>query len=151
MLHMNFISRDLARYAGYSCVEAFQLDLRRHKWPLAPMKRLKGKYRYALSEAVLAYVISVLRHMGISASSVAAILDRLDQIAFKQALDEFEANLVEEVILTLPICRYSEPDDECNLETVHTSIVSAHETLDEIDALYIRLTDISQGIKEGHI
>ena len=61
------------------------------------------------------------------------------------------SNLVEEVILTLPISRYSEPDDECNLETVHTSIVSAHETLDEIDALYIRLTDISQGIKEGHI
>ena len=101
--------------------------------------------------AVLAHVISVLRHMGISASSVAAILDRLDQIAFKQALDEFEANLVEEVILTLPISRYFEPDDEGDLATVHTSIVSAHETLDEIDALYIRLTDISRGIKEGHI
>jgi hypothetical protein len=89
--------------------------------------------------------------MGISASSVAAILDRLDQIAFKQALDNFEANLVEEVILTLPISRYFEPDDEGDLSTVHTSIVSAHETLDEIDALYIRLTDIARGIKEGHV
>ena len=27
----------------------------------------------------------------------------------------------------------------------------AHETLDEIDALYIQLTDIARGIKEGHI
>jgi len=89
--------------------------------------------------------------MGISASSVAAILDRLDQIAFKQALDEFEANLVEEVILTLPISRYSESDDECDLETVHTSMVSAHETLDEVDAVFIRLTDIAQGIRDGHI
>ena len=53
--------------------------------------------------------------MGISASSVAAMLDRLDQIAFKQALDEFEANLVDEVILTLPISRYFEPDDEGDL------------------------------------
>ena len=96
-------------------------------------------------------MISVLRHMGIPASLVAEILDRLDQIAFKQALDGFEANLVEEVILTLPISKYSESDDECDLETVHTSIESAHETLDEIDALYIRLTDISRGIKEGHI
>ena len=72
-------------------------------------------------------------------------------IAFKQALDEFEANLVEEVILTLPISRYFEPVDEGDLATVHNSIVSAHETLDEMDALYIRLTDISRGIKEGHI
>ena len=88
--------------------------------------------------------------MGISASSVAAILDRLDQIAFKQALDEFEANLVEEVILTLQISRYFEPDDEGDLATVHTSIVSAHETLDEMDAVFIRLTDIAQGIRDGH-
>ena len=55
---------------------------------------------------------------------------------FKQALDEFEANLVEEVILTLPISRYFEPDDEGDLATVHTSIVSAHETLVEIDAVH---------------
>ena len=54
-------------------------------------------------------------------------------------------------ILTLPISRYFEPDDEGDLATVHTSIVSAHETLVEIDALYIRLTDISRGILDGHI
>ena len=72
------------------------------------MRRIQGKNRYAFPEAVLAHVISVLRHIGISASSVAAILARLDQIAFKQALDE-------------------------------------------VDALYIRLTGISRGIKEGHI
>ena len=148
---MNFISKDLARYAAYPCVEAVQVDLRRYHWPLRPVKRIQGKNRYAFPEAVLANVISVLRHMGISASSVAAILDRLDQIAFKQALDDFEVNLVEEVILTLPISRYFEPDDEDDLSTVHTSIVSAQETLDEMDALYIRLTDISRGIKEGHI
>ena len=58
---------------------------------------------------------------------------------------------VEEVILTLPISRYFEPDDEGDLATVHTSIVSAHQTLDEVDALCIRLTGISRGIKEGHI
>ena len=148
---MNFISKDLARYAAYPCVEAFQVDLRRYHWPLRPVKRVMGKNRYAFPEAVLAHVISVLRHMGISASSVAAMLDRLDQITFKKALDEFEANLVEEVILTLPISRYFEPDDEGDLATVHTSIVSAHETLVEIDALYIRLTDISRGIIDGHI
>ena len=50
-----------------------------------------------------------------------------------------------------PISRYFEPDDEGDLATVHTSIVSAHETLVEIDALYIRLTDISRGIIDGHI
>ena len=148
---MNFISKDLARYAAYPCVEAFQVDLRRHHWPLRPVKRIQGKNRYAFPEAVLAHVISVLRNMGISASSVAAILDRLDQIAFKQALDKFEANLVEEVILTLPYSRYFEPDDEGDLATVHTSIVSAHETLDEMDAVFIRLTDIAQGIRDGHI
>ena len=66
-------------------------------------------------------------------------------------LAENAGTSVEDVILIIPISRYSEPDDECDLETAHTSIVSAHETLDEIDALYIRLTDISRGIKEGHI
>jgi len=148
---MNFVSSDLARYAAYPDVVSFQVDLRRYQWPLRPVKRVMGKNRYAFPEAVLAHVISVLRHIGISASSVAAILDRLDQITFKKALDEFEANLVEEVILTLPISRYFEPDDEGDLATVHTSIVSAHETLVEIDALYIRLTDISRGIIDGHI
>ena len=51
----------------------------------------------------------------------------------------------------LTIRRYFELDDEGDLETVHTSIVSAHEALNEIDALYIRLTDIAWGINEGHI
>ena len=148
---MNFVSSDLARYAAYPDTISFQVDCRRYSWPLRPIKRIKGKNRYAFPEAVLAHVISVLRHMGISASSVAAILDRLDQITFKKVLDEFEANWVEEVILTLPISRYFEPDDEGDLATVHTSIVSAHETLVEIDALYIRLTDISRGIIDGHI
>ena len=78
-------------------------------------------------------------------------MGRISDPFFKQALDEFEANLVEEVILSLPISRYFEPDDEGDLATVHTSIVSAHETLVEIDALYIRLTDISRGIIDGHI
>jgi len=148
---MNFISKDLARYAAYPCVEAFQVDLRRYHWPLRPVKRIQGKNRYAFPEAVLAHVISVLRHMGISASSVAAILDRLDQIAFKQALDEFEANLVEEVILTLPISRYFEPDDERKFETVHRSVRSANKTLSEVDAVYVRLTDFAWAIKEGHL
>ena len=148
---MNFVSSDLARYAAYPDTISFQVDCRRYSWPLRPVKRIMGRNRYAVPEAVLAHVISVLRHMGISASSVAAILDRLDQITFKKALDEFEANLVEEVILTLPISRYFEPDDEGDLATVHTSIVSAHQTLVEIDALYIRLTDISRGIIDGHI
>ena len=148
---MNFVSSDLARYAAYPDTISFQVDCRRYSWPLRPIKRIKGKNRYAFPEAVLAHVISVLRHMGISASSVAATLDRLDQITFKKALDEFEANLVEEVILTLPISRYFEPDNEGDLATVHTSIVSAHETLVEIDALYIRLTYISRGIIDGHI
>jgi len=61
------------------------------------------------------------------------------------------SNLVEEVILTLQISRYFEPDDEGDLATVHTSIVSAHETLDEMDAVFIRLTDIAQGIRDDHI
>ena len=148
---MNFVSSDLARYAAYPDTISFQVDCRRYGWPLRPVRRIQGRNRYAFPEAVLAHVISVLRHMGISASSVAAILDRLDQIAFKQALDEFEANLVEEVILTLQISRYFEPDDKADLATVHTSIVSAHETLDEMDAVFIRLTDIAQGISDGHI
>ena len=141
----------MARYAAYPDIVSFQVDARRYHWPLRPVKRIQGKNRYAFPEAVLAHAISVLRHMGISLLSIAAILDRLDQIAFKQALDEFEANWVDEVILTLPISRYFEPNDEGDLATVHTSIVSAHETLDEINASYIWLTDIARGIKDGHI
>ena len=80
---MNFVSSDLARYAAYPDTISFQVDCRRYSWPLRPVKRIMGRNRYALPEAVLAHVISVLRHMGISASSVAAILDRLDLITFK--------------------------------------------------------------------
>lgn len=141
----------MARYAAYPDIVSFQVDARRYHWPLRPVKRIQGKNRYAFPEAVLAHAISVLRHMGISLLSIAAILDRLDQIAFKQALDEFEANWVDEVILTLPISRYFEPNDDGDLATSHTSIVSAHETLDEMDALYIRLTDIAQGIRDALI
>ena len=148
---MNFISKDLARYAAYPCVEAFQVDLRRYHWPLLPVKRINGKYRYAFPEAVLAHVISVLRHLGISASSIASILNRVDQTAFKQALDNFEADLVEDLILTFPVSQYFEPDDEGNLATVHTSIASANETLNIMDAVFIRLTDIALSIRDGHI
>jgi hypothetical protein len=64
---MNFISKDLARYAAYPCVEAFQVDLRRYHWPLRPVKRIQGKKSIRDSQKpVLAHVISVLRHMGIS-------------------------------------------------------------------------------------
>ena len=148
---MNFVSSDLARYAAYPDVVSFQVDCRRYHWPLRPVRRIQGRNRYSLAEAVTAHTISVLRHMNIPSSSIKTLLDRIDQAAFRTALDEFEANQCDQIILTIPCTGYFEPDDEGDLATVHTSIVSAHETLDEIDALYIRLTDIARGIKEGHI
>ena len=64
---MNFISKDLARYAAYPCVEAFQVDLRRYHWPLRPVKRIQGKNRYAFHRGCTGTCdFSVLRHMGIS-------------------------------------------------------------------------------------
>ena len=148
---MNYVSSDLARYAAYPDTISFQVDCRRYGWPLRPVRRIQGRNRYSLAEAVTAHTISVLRHMNIPSSSIKTLLDRIDQAAFRAALDEFEANQCDQIILTIPCARYFEPDDEGDLATVHTSIVSAHETLDEIDALYIRLTDIAQSIRDGHL
>ena len=58
---MNFVSLDLARYAAYPDVVSFQVDARRYGWPLRPVRRIQGKNRYSLAEAVTAHTISVLR------------------------------------------------------------------------------------------
>jgi len=50
---MHFMSKDLAKYAGYKGVEAFQVDQRRYDWPLMPLKRIQGRNRYAFTEAIL--------------------------------------------------------------------------------------------------
>ena len=42
---MHFMSKDLAKYAGYKGVEAFQVDQRRYDWPLLPLKRIQGRNR----------------------------------------------------------------------------------------------------------
>ena len=61
---MHFMSKDLAKYAGYKGVEAFQVDQRRYDWPLLPLKRIQGRNRYAFTEAILAHVIWSLRVFG---------------------------------------------------------------------------------------
>ena len=91
---MNFVSSDLARYAAYTDVVSFQVDLRRYHWQLKPIKRIQGRNRYTLADAVTAHCVSILRHMNIPSSSIRMRLDRVDQAAFRAALDEFEASQV---------------------------------------------------------
>ena len=148
---MNFVSSDLARYAAYPDVVSFQVDARRYGWPLRPVRRVQGRNRYSLAEAVTAHTISVLRHMNIPSSSIKTLLDRIDQAAFRAALDEFEASQVDQIILTIPCARYFEPDDATDLHTVHTNPQSALETLAELDAIYINLSEISQAIRDGEL
>ena len=148
---MNFVSADLSRYAAYPDVTSFQVDLRRYHWPLKPIKRIQGRNRYTLADAVTAHCISILRHMNIPSSSIKTLLDRIDQAAFRAALDEFEANQVDQIILTIPCARYFEPDDATDLHTVHTNLTTALETLAELDAIYINLSEISQAIRDGEL
>ena len=148
---MNFVSSDLARYAAYPDVVSFQVDTRRYGWPLRPVRRIQGKNQYTLAEAVTAHTISVLRHMNIPSSSIKMLLDRVDQVAFRTAVDELEASQVDQIILTIPCARYFEPDDATDLHTVHTNIKSALETLAALDAIYINLSEISQAIRDGEL
>jgi len=148
---MNYVSSDLARYAAYPDVVSFQVDVRRHRWPLRPVRRIQGRNRYSLAEAVTAHTISVLRHMNVPSSSIKTLLDRVDQAAFRAALDEFEAQQCDQIILTIPCARYFEPDDATDLHTVHTSVKSALETLAELDAIFINLSEISQAIRDGEL
>jgi len=148
---MNFVSSDLARYAAYPDVVSFQVDTRRYGWPLRPVRRIRGKNRYSLAEAVTAHSISVLRHMNIPSSSINALLDRVDQVAFRTALDEFEASQVDQIILTIPCARYFESDDATDLQTVHTNLKSAWATLSALDAIYINLTEIIRAIRDGEL
>jgi len=148
---MNFVSSDLARYAAYPDVVSFQVDTRRYGWPLRPVRRIRGKNRYSLAEAVTAHSISVLRHMNIPSSSINVILDRVDQVAFRTALDEFEASQVDQIILTIPCARYFESDDATDLQTVHTNLKSAWATLSALDAIYINLTEIIRAIRDGEL
>jgi len=148
---MNFVSSDLARYAAYPDVVSFQVDTRRYGWPLRPVRRIRGKNRYSLAEAVTAHSISVLRHMNIPSSSINVLLDRVDQVAFRTALDEFEASQVDQIILTIPCARYFESDDATDLQTVHTNLKSAWATLSALDAIYINLTEIIRAIRDGEL
>ena len=148
---MNFVSSDLARYAAYPDVVSFQVDARRYGWPLRPVRRIQGKNRYSLAEAVTAHTISVLRHMNIPSSSIKMLLDRVDQVAFRAALDEFEAGQVDQIILTVPCAPYFEPDDATDLNTVHTNLQSALETLAELDVIFINLSEISKSIRDGEL
>ena len=148
---MNFVSSDLARYAAYPDVVSFQVDCRRYHWPLRPVRRIQGRNRYSLAEAVTAHTISVLRHMNIPSSSIKTLLDRIDQAAFRAALDEFEANQCDQIILTIPCARYFESDDATDLQTVHTNLKSAWATLSALDAIYINLTEIIRAIRDGEL
>ena len=106
---MHFMSKDLAKYAGYKGVEAFQVDQRRYDWPLLPLKRIQGRNRYAFTEAILAHVIWSLRALGLNGAAVGSMLGRIDIEAFRAALDNFEVGLIDEAILTIPLADYFDP------------------------------------------
>ena len=106
---MHFMSKDLAKYAGYKGVEAFQVDQRRYDWPLMPLKRIQGRNRYAFTEAILAHVIWSLRALGLNGAAVGSMLGRIDIEAFRAALDNFEVGLIDEAILTIPLADYFDP------------------------------------------
>ena len=89
--------------------------------------------------------------MNIPSSSINALLDRVDQVAFRTALDEFEASQVDQIILTIPCARYFESDDATDLQTVHTNLKSAWATLSALDAIYINLTEIIRAIRDGEL
>ena len=146
---MNFISKDIARYCGYRDVYAFQNDQRRYGWPLKPIKRIRGKYRFSYGSCLMALVIDRLRASGIPSSMVKPMIDRIDDEAFRLAVDEFESGAADEIIVTLPVSEMFEPDEVTAV--VHTSKASAYETLDLLDCVYVRLTDLAEGIREGAI
>ena len=106
---MHFMSKDLAKYAGYKGVEAFQVDQRRYDWPLLPLKRIQGRNRYAFTEAILAHVIWSLRSLGLNGAAVGSMLGRIDIEAFRAALDNFEVGLIDEAVLTIPLAEYFDP------------------------------------------
>ena len=117
---MHFMSKDLAKYAGYKGVEAFQVDQRRYDWPLMPLKRIQGRNRYAFTEAILAHVIWSLRALGLNGAAVGSMLGRIDIDAFRAALDNFEVGLIDEAILTIPLADYFDPFARNRLPSITT-------------------------------
>lgn len=148
---MNFGSKDLANYAGYRNVEAFQVDQRRYDWPLMPIRRIRGKNRYAFAECIVAHVIWRLRCMNVGGSSINLLLSRIDLNALHLKIDEFDAGIVDDLILTIPCVDGFEPDGGCELLTVHTKLETAQQTLSEVDCIFIQLTDMAVSIREGHV
>ena len=142
-------SKDLAKYAGYKGVEAFQVDQRRYDWPLMPLKRIQGRNRYALTEAILAHVIWSLRALGLNGAAVGSMLGRIDIEAFRAALDNFEVGLIDEAILTIPLAEYFDPFAE--MATVYNNLRSAHNTIEQLDCVSLRLTDFARTILKGEM
>ena len=142
-------SKDLAKYAGYKGVEAFQVDQRRYDWPLMPLKRIQGRNRYAFTEAILAHVIWSLRALGLNGAAVGSMLSRIDIEAFRAALDNFEVGLIDEAILTIPLAEYFDPFGET--ATVHNNLRSAHTTMEQLDCVFLRLTDFARTILKGEM
>jgi hypothetical protein len=146
---MHFLSKDLAKYAGYKGVEAFQVDQRRYDWPLLPLKRIQGRNRYAFTEAILAHVIWSLRALGLNGAAVGSMLGRIDIEAFRDSLDKFEVGLTDEAILTIPLAEYFDPFGE--MATVHNNLRSAHTTMEQLDCVFLRLTDFARTILKGEM
>jgi len=142
-------SKDLAKYAGYKGVEAFQVDQRRYDWPLMPLKRIQGRNRYAFTEAILAHVIWSLRALGLNGAAVGSMLGRIDIEAFRAALDNFEVGLIDEAILTIPLAEYFDPFGE--MATVHNNLRSAHNTMEQLDCIFLRLTDFARTVLKGEM
>jgi hypothetical protein len=144
---MFYPSSELAMHAGYRSVEAFQVDQRRHNWPLKPVRKVQGKNYYNLNSLVMSHIISRLKTYGASGSGVNFLFERIEFEILKDGIDEFAAGMHEELIITIPCYKLNIAETQ----TVHFTRESAYKTLHECDALVIDLTDFINAILSGHM
>ena len=97
----------------------------------------------------VAHVIWSLRSLGLNGAAVGSMLGRIDIEAFRDSLDKFEVGLIDEAILTIPLAEYFDPFGE--MATVHNNLRSAHNTMEQLDCVFLRLTDFARTILKGEM
>ncbi|MDA7798208.1 helicase RepA family protein [bacterium] len=70
-------------------------------------------------------------------------------ITDRAALDNFEVGLIDEAILTIPLAEYFDPFAE--MPTVHNNLRSAHTTMEQLDCVFLRLTDFARTVLKGEM
>ena len=137
-----FTSEGVAVAAGYDQADRFLTDVRRHEWPIYPLRHANGRHLYGAAELAIAAVVHRLICFGVPAAKIGPVLRRINHETLAAAVDRVAGG--EERQLVIVISAFAgDPTDAAT--AVHSYRDAADILENEGDALLIDLTDFARG------